>query len=161
VNWGEVKSHWNRYRARVAHRWQCLSERELDEIGGDRARLSERIQAVYCIGAEDAERQISAWEEEGEHWDPSSAEGPAPQTPAEVASDSAGKARSPGAERLVATGAFPKQPGAPVHPAPLPAVEEHGYMDDEAERERNESAGSGAGQASQSGEDSRGASAPK
>jgi len=48
-----------------------------------------------------------------------------------------------------------------VHPAPLPAVEEHGYMDDEAERERNESAGAGAGQASQSGEDSRGASAPK
>ena len=144
MDWGEIKAQWNLHRARVAHRWQSLSERELDQIGGDRARLSECLQAVYCLSAEASERQISNWETEGEHWDPSSAEGPAPQTSAEVAADSEGKASGAGAERLVATGTLREQASAPVHPVPSRVAEEHGYMDDEAERDRNESAGRGA-----------------
>jgi len=147
MDWTEVKAHWPAHRAAVAHRWQRLSERELDEIAGDRQRLCERIQEVYGIGAEDAQGQISAWEDAQRTWDPSSADGPAPASLTEVASGTAGKASDPDAERLVSTGTFPAQPDS-LHEqtdAQRSPCAEHGYMDDEAQREKDEPADSGAG----------------
>jgi hypothetical protein len=168
MNWSELKADWVRHRAEVARRWQCLSERELDEIAGDRQRLAQRIADAYAISESDAVRQICDWESDQADWDPSSADGPPPQQPEQVAAGSEGAASAPGSEKLVATGAWPSepqdQPGSranrvrPATPgaepgaseddavpadAGNPLLSEHlrhvGYMDDEATRETSES----------------------
>jgi hypothetical protein len=183
MDWNEIKTRWQAHRASVARHWQCLSERELDQIAGERERLSQRIQEVYRVSAAEADRQICDWEEERVSWDPSSADGPAPTQPGEVAAHSEGKAFRPAAERLVATGTWPEQPaqraGKPTsagEPAHEPGVSEDdavpaaagnpqlseqlchtGYLDEEDQCETNESTRLGADSSNQSGRNRRGA----
>src|SRR5690349_2442610 len=107
MEWREVAADWHTHRAEVARRWQCLNERELDEIAGDRQRLERCIQEVYGISAAEADRQISDWVTGTRSWDPSSADGPPPLEPGEVAGASVGAASQPGSEKLVATGTWP------------------------------------------------------
>jgi hypothetical protein len=169
MEWRDVKADWHAHRAEVARRWQCLNERELDEIAGDRQRLVSCIQEVYGISADEADRQICDWETGMQSWDPSSADGPPPLEPGQVAAGSEGAASQPGSEKLVATGTWPSEPqgksmrtSAP-HPgasasaepgvseddaaacdAGNPILSEHlrhvGYMDDENASETSESA---------------------
>ena len=182
MDWNEIKTRWQAHRASVACHWQCLSERELDQIAGEREHLSQRIQEVYRISAAEADRQISDWVEEGVSSDPSSADGPSPTEPGEVAAHSEGKASGPGAERLVATGTWPEQPAqqtnkptSAAEAASEPGVSEDdavpaaggkpqlseqlwhtGYLDDEDRCETNESTGLGADSSNQSGRNRRG-----
>src|SRR3954471_5441134 len=110
MEWQEVKADWHAQRVHVARRWQCLNERELDEIAGDRDRLARCLQEVYGISADEADRQIGDWEAGTPSWDPSSADGPPPLEPGQVAAGSEGAASQPGSEKLVATGAWPGEP---------------------------------------------------
>jgi len=169
MEWHELKADWQVHRAEVARRWQCLSERELDEIAGDRQRLGRCIQEVYGISADEADRQIYDWEAAPQSWDPSSADGPPPLEPGQVAAGSVGASSRPGSEKLVATGTWPSEPqgkaGAaeierPVSTSAEPGISEDdavavgagnsilsehlrhvGYMDDEDACETSESAG--------------------
>jgi hypothetical protein len=75
------KHDWQQQRVKLRERWDRMSEQDLDEIAGDRTRLAKRIQEVYGISADDAERQVRDWEAEQDPWDPSSAEGPNPIIP--------------------------------------------------------------------------------
>jgi hypothetical protein len=61
MEWDEIKARWPDYRVSCARRWARISDRELDQIDGDRERLSRQIQEVYLISADDADRQISQW----------------------------------------------------------------------------------------------------
>jgi hypothetical protein len=169
MEWHEVRADWQAHRAEVARHWQCLNERELDEIAGDRQRLGRCIQKVYGISADEAERQICDWEAEPQSWDPSSADGPPPLEPGQVAAGSEGAASRPGSEKLVATGTWPSEPlekgGSSIKSqehastsaepgaseddtvaadAGNPILSEHlrhvGYMDDESACETSESA---------------------
>jgi hypothetical protein len=147
MDWDDIKAQWPSQRTVVARRWQRLSERELDEIGGDRQRLCERLQDVYCIDRKDAQRQVAEWEAGQAAWDPSSADGPAPVTAAQVARGRTGKPSAPDIEHLVSTGTFPAQPESPREETDAQSrpCDEHGYMDDEAQRDRSEPGDSGAG----------------
>jgi uncharacterized protein YjbJ (UPF0337 family) len=61
MEWDEIKTQWPAYRASCARRWAQISDRELDQIDGDRERLSRQIQEAYLISADDADREISQW----------------------------------------------------------------------------------------------------
>src|SRR5215212_6547199 len=168
MEWYEVEADWQAHRAEVARRWQCLNERELDQIAGDRQRLGRCIQEVYGISADEADRQIRDWEAEPQSWDPSSADGPPPLEPGQAEASSEGAASRPGSEKLVATGTWPSdplekpdptikpqehastsaEPGASEDDAVAadagnPILSEHlrhvGYMDDESACETSES----------------------
>lgn len=165
MDWDELKTRWQAHRGHLEHHWQRISEREFDEIAGDRQRLSRRIQEVYRVSPEEAEREIAAWEMEHVNFDPSSADGPPPVPSGALARNSEGAASAPGAERLVDTGTYPQQPrdGAAGHGAAKPGFEpgaseddavpedagnallserqrSAGYMDDESAPELNEHA---------------------
>jgi len=136
MEWHELKADWQVHRAEVARRWQCLSERELDEIAGDRQRLGRCIQEVYGISADEADRQICAWEAAPQSWDPSSADGPPPLEPGQVAASSVGASSRPGSEKLVATGTWPSEPqgkaGAAEIERPVSTSAEPGISEDDA-----------------------------
>ncbi|PWT77149.1 MAG: hypothetical protein C5B46_00250, partial [Proteobacteria bacterium] len=107
-DWEDVRREWTNLRIAVRSRWEQLDERDLAAVGGDRAQLSQRIQSAYGISAEEAERQIAAWEDQ--QWDPSSADGPPPIEPGALRSKSVSKPDP----RLVATGSFPEQPDSDI-----------------------------------------------
>jgi hypothetical protein len=87
-----------------------LSERELDEIGGNRSLLVERIRRVYGVSVGDAEREINEWQETLVDWDPSSADGPAPMQPGSAAPAAPSNSNVSSNEKLVDAGAWPNQP---------------------------------------------------
>jgi hypothetical protein len=132
MDWDDLKTRWQAHRGHLEHHWQRISEREFDEIAGDRQRLSQRIQEVYRVSPEDAEREIAAWEMEHSNFDPSSADGPPPVAPGELARTSAGAASAPGADRLVDTRTYPQQPAD--------GAGSTGYIDAESTPESNEHA---------------------
>ena len=67
MSWDEIKARWQAHLGKLARHWDRISERELDAIAGDRDRLSRRIQAVYGISAQEADRQIHDWEKQVTH----------------------------------------------------------------------------------------------
>jgi hypothetical protein len=126
MDWDEIKTRWQAHRGNLARRWQLISERELDEIAGDRQRLCERIQEVYCICAHEAERQVSDWEQEH-------------------LGESASR-RTPH-----------RSPAQPIgNTWPGKQICQGGYMDEEDQREKNESARPGADSHEPSSRTSRG-----
>lgn len=123
MSWDEIKARWQAHLGRLARRWDRISERELDAIAGDRDRLSQRIQAVYRISAQEANQQIYDWERHVSNSKRSTHE---PVSEPGVSEDDAVSGRG----------------GNPVPGQPAGG---HGYMDDEEQREMNESAPRGIG----------------
>jgi uncharacterized protein YjbJ (UPF0337 family) len=55
------KSKWQVLTLEVRKRWGMLTDDDIDQIGGDRAILADRLRARYGLTAEQAEQQISEW----------------------------------------------------------------------------------------------------
>lgn len=62
MDWSRIAGNWTHWRDRVRQRWSRLSEDQLDLIGGRREHLSRRIQELYGVTPEDADRQLLNWE---------------------------------------------------------------------------------------------------
>jgi len=54
----EHKADWERLKSRARSQWLALTERDLEEIGGDRRKLIEKLRDRYRLASEDAERQV-------------------------------------------------------------------------------------------------------
>ena len=120
MSWDEIRARWQAHLGRLARRWDRISERELHAIAGDRDRLSQRIQAVYRISAQEANQQICDWERH-------------------VSNSSHESISEPGVSEDDAVS------GRGGNPVPGQPAGGHGYMDDEEQREMNESAPRGIG----------------
>jgi uncharacterized protein YjbJ (UPF0337 family) len=62
MNWDRVSGNWSQWKGRVQERWGKLTGDQLDVINGRRDQLSGRIQEVYGLTREEAERQLRNWE---------------------------------------------------------------------------------------------------
>ena len=62
MDWDRISANWSHWRDRVRDRWGRLTELELTDVAGRREVLSARIQEVYGLSREEAERQILNWE---------------------------------------------------------------------------------------------------
>lgn len=62
MEWERISANWSHWRDRVRERWSRLSEIELTAIAGRREQLAARIQDVYGLSQEEAERQLLNWE---------------------------------------------------------------------------------------------------
>jgi uncharacterized protein YjbJ (UPF0337 family) len=62
MDWDRISANWSHWRDRVRDRWGRLTELELTGVAGRREVLSARIQEVYGLSREEAERQILNWE---------------------------------------------------------------------------------------------------
>jgi uncharacterized protein YjbJ (UPF0337 family) len=54
----EHKADWERLKSRARSQWLALTERDLEEIGGDRRKLIEKLRARYRLATDEAERQV-------------------------------------------------------------------------------------------------------
>jgi uncharacterized protein YjbJ (UPF0337 family) len=62
MDWSRISGNWTHWRGRVRERWGRLTDDHLDVIAGRREQLAGRIQELYGISKDEADRQLRNWE---------------------------------------------------------------------------------------------------
>jgi uncharacterized protein YjbJ (UPF0337 family) len=62
MDWNRISGNWTHWRGRIRERWGKLTDDHLDVIGGKREQLAGRIQELYGLQKDEAERQLRNWE---------------------------------------------------------------------------------------------------
>lgn len=71
--WADLKGGWTRLRGHARVQWGKLTDDQLDVIEGRRDLLLGKLQETYGLSAEEADRQVRAWEDslaDGEEAEP-------------------------------------------------------------------------------------------
>jgi uncharacterized protein YjbJ (UPF0337 family) len=58
MNWDRIEGNWKQFSGKVRQQWGKLTDDDLDVIDGRREQLAGRIQEVYGITKDEAEKQI-------------------------------------------------------------------------------------------------------
>jgi uncharacterized protein YjbJ (UPF0337 family) len=58
-----IKGQWNEIKGDVQKKWGKLTNDDLEQINGDRTKLSGKIQKVYGLERDEAEKQLKEWED--------------------------------------------------------------------------------------------------
>jgi uncharacterized protein YjbJ (UPF0337 family) len=62
MNWNNIESGWNDYKAGAKQQWSKLSDEQIAGTQGKREHLATRVQEAYSLSKEETERQISDWQ---------------------------------------------------------------------------------------------------
>jgi uncharacterized protein YjbJ (UPF0337 family) len=62
MNWDIVAGNWKQFKGKVQGQWGKLTDDQIDVIAGRRDELLGRVQEVYGIGKDEAEKQIKHFE---------------------------------------------------------------------------------------------------
>jgi uncharacterized protein YjbJ (UPF0337 family) len=62
MSWDRISGNWTQWKGRVRERWGKLTDDQLDVVAGRRDQLLGRIQELYGLTKEEAERQMRNWE---------------------------------------------------------------------------------------------------
>jgi uncharacterized protein YjbJ (UPF0337 family) len=62
MNWDRIEGNWRQVRGAAQARWGKLTDEQFGVIAGTRERLVGKVQELYGIAREDAERQVKDWE---------------------------------------------------------------------------------------------------
>ena len=62
MNWDQIEGNWKQFRGGVREKWGRLTHDQLEVIAGKRDLLAGKIQEVYGLGKEAAEKQIAEWQ---------------------------------------------------------------------------------------------------
>ena len=58
MNWDIVQGKWQQFKGLVKEKWGDLTDDDIDQIDGNRDKLSGKLQEKYGWAKEDAERNI-------------------------------------------------------------------------------------------------------
>ena len=72
MNWDTAEGNWKQFKGKVTTRWGKLTDDHLDVIAGKRIELAGKIQEVYGITKDEAEKQIKRFEEFNKDYSPTS-----------------------------------------------------------------------------------------
>jgi uncharacterized protein YjbJ (UPF0337 family) len=62
MNWEQIRGNWEQAKGELKVRWGKLTDDDLAVIAGERDKLVGRLQEIYGVGKEEAERQIESLE---------------------------------------------------------------------------------------------------
>lgn len=62
MNWNRIEGNWKQFKGNAKVRWGKLTKDHLDVVAGKRDALAGRIQEIYGISRDEADRQIKDWE---------------------------------------------------------------------------------------------------
>lgn len=60
MNWDQIRGNWEQAKGELKVRWGELTDDDLAMIAGERDKLVGRLQEVYGVGKEEAERQVES-----------------------------------------------------------------------------------------------------
>jgi len=69
MNWDRVEGNWKQFKGKVKEQWGRLTDDQLDVIGGKREQLAGRVQEVYGVSKDEAERQVRDFEDRYADWE--------------------------------------------------------------------------------------------
>ncbi|MDP0928996.1 MULTISPECIES: CsbD family protein [Paracoccus] len=58
MNWDIIQGKWQQFKGSVKQQWGDLTDDEIDQIAGDRDKLTGKLQEKYGWAKEDADRHI-------------------------------------------------------------------------------------------------------
>ena len=61
MNWDRIEGNWKQFSGKVRQQWGKLTDDDLDVIDGRREELAGRIQEVYGVSKDEADRQIETF----------------------------------------------------------------------------------------------------
>lgn len=73
MRWEQIEGDWKTYKPQMITQWSKLTDEQLNAVAGKRDKLAAKIQEVYAIGKEEAERQIKSFEEHAKQAQPAKA----------------------------------------------------------------------------------------
>ncbi len=62
MKWEQIESDWKGCKSQALTKWSKLTDEQLNLVAGKRDKLAAKIQEVYAISKEEAEKQIKAFE---------------------------------------------------------------------------------------------------
>ena len=63
MNWDRIEGNWKQLKGSVKEQWGKLTDDQLDVIAGKRDKLAGKIQESYGVSKDEAEKQLTAWQE--------------------------------------------------------------------------------------------------
>jgi uncharacterized protein YjbJ (UPF0337 family) len=63
MNWDQIERNWKQFKGNAKQHWGKLTDDHLDVIAGKRDVMAGKIQEVYGISMEEADKQLSNWQE--------------------------------------------------------------------------------------------------
>lgn len=61
LTWNDVQGSWHIYKGKARQRWALLTTNDLEGMKGYYEEMSGKIQQVYNVSKEEADRQIDEW----------------------------------------------------------------------------------------------------
>lgn len=58
MNWEQIKGNWEQAKGEVKTRWGKLTDDDLTTIAGERDKLVGRLQELYGLTKDEAQRQV-------------------------------------------------------------------------------------------------------
>ena len=62
MNWDIVEGNWKQFQGKVKTQWGKLTDDQLHIIGGKRVMLMGKLQEIYGLSKDEAEKQIKLFE---------------------------------------------------------------------------------------------------
>jgi uncharacterized protein YjbJ (UPF0337 family) len=62
MDWEQIEGNWKHFKGNAKRHWVKLSDEELEAVAGKRERLAGKIQEVYGLSKEIAEKQLADWQ---------------------------------------------------------------------------------------------------
>ena len=62
MNWDIVEGNWKQFKGKVKAQWGKLTDDHLDVIGGKREQLAGKLQEIYGLSKDEADKQIKHFE---------------------------------------------------------------------------------------------------
>ena len=63
MNWNRIEGDWKQFKGDIKVRWGKLTDDQLDVIAGKRDILAGKVQELYGLSKDEAEKQLSEWQE--------------------------------------------------------------------------------------------------
>jgi uncharacterized protein YjbJ (UPF0337 family) len=62
MDWARIARNWKHFKDNAKRHWVKLSDEQLEVVAGNRDQLAGKIQEVYGVSKEVAEKQLAAWQ---------------------------------------------------------------------------------------------------
>ncbi len=62
MEWDLIEGNWKQFKGNIQQQWGKLTDDQLDVIAGKREHLAGKIQVMYGIGKNEAENQLTDWQ---------------------------------------------------------------------------------------------------
>lgn len=63
MNWDRIEGNWKQFKGSAKAKWGKLTDDHLDVLTGQHTQMAGKIQELYGISKEEAEKQLSLWQD--------------------------------------------------------------------------------------------------